>query len=104
MIADSNIFIYARCPEYALFARKIIDMQAYKTYARIEPTGRVVLSGLPFAEGSLVEVLVVNQSRTPAEREESWAALMQHVQALPPSQRLSDEDIATEIENYRNRR
>jgi hypothetical protein len=79
-------------------------MQAYKTYARIESTGRVVLSGLPFAEGSLVEVLVVNQSRTPAEREESWAALMRHVQALPPSQTLVDEDIAVEIEDFRNSR
>ncbi len=44
-------------------------MQAYKTQARIEPDGRMALSGLPFAEGTLVEVLVVNQSRIPGKQE-----------------------------------
>jgi hypothetical protein len=62
------------------------------------------LSGLPFTEGSLVEVLVVNQSRTPAEREESWAALMRHVQALPQAQTLNDDAITTEIKGHRNGR
>lgn len=79
-------------------------MQTYKTYARIESAGRVVLSDLPFAEGSLVEVLLVDQTRTPAEREASWAALMRHAQTLPQAQTLSDEDIAAEIEACRNKR
>ncbi|MFM8333142.1 MAG: hypothetical protein ACKN9T_15765 [Candidatus Methylumidiphilus sp.] len=77
-------------------------MQTYKTYARVEATGKMVLADLPFAEGTLVEVLVVNQTRTPAEREESWRALMRHVQQLPQSQALSDEDIAVEISAFAN--
>jgi len=79
-------------------------MQTYKTYARIEPSGRVVLSDLPFAEGSLVEVLLVDQTHTATEREASWAALMRHVQALPQAQTLSDEDIAAEIDACRSKR
>lgn len=79
-------------------------MQAYKTYAKVDPAGQVILSGLPFTAGSLVEVLVVNQHRTPAEREASWASLMRHVQALPSAQTVSDEDIAAEIASYRDGR
>jgi hypothetical protein len=77
-------------------------MQTYKTYAKIESSGRIVLSDLPFAEGSLVEVLLVDQTRTAAEREASWAALMRHVQTLPQAQTLSDQDIAAEIDACRN--
>jgi len=52
-------------------------MKVYKTYTHIE-SGRVVLEGLPFREGALVEVLLIDQNR--AEREERWVAFMRHVQ------------------------
>jgi hypothetical protein len=76
-------------------------MNTYKTYVQIDSSGRVVLEGLPFREGALVEVLVVDQSHQPSERTESWQALMRHVQGLPQSQTISDEEIAAEIERHR---
>lgn len=77
-------------------------MNTYKTYVQVDASGRVVLDGLPFRAGSLVEVLVVDQSRQPAERADSWRALMRHVQGLPQSQAVTDEEIAAEIEAQRN--
>jgi len=79
-------------------------MNTYKTYAEIDASGRVVLEGLPFRKGTLVEVLLVDQSRQPEERAESWRALMRHVQGLPQSATISDEDIAAEIKQARNPR
>ena len=76
-------------------------MNAYKTYVRIDTSGRVVLNRLPFREGTLVEVLVVDQSHQPAERAESWKALMDHVQELPQSKAITDTTIAAEIEAQR---
>jgi hypothetical protein len=76
-------------------------MNTYKTYAQIDASGRLVLEGLPFSAGSLLEILVVDQSHQPEERVESWRALMRHVQGLPQSQTISDEDIAAEIEAER---
>ncbi len=76
-------------------------MQAYKTYARVDASGKLSLENLPFAEGALVEVLVVDQHRTAPEREESWRRLMRQVQELPQVQALSDADIAAEIDAYR---
>lgn len=77
-------------------------MNAYKTYVRMDASSRVVLEGMPFPEGALLEVLVVDQTRQPEERAESWRALMRHVQRLPQSAVLTDEDIAAEIDAQRS--
>jgi hypothetical protein len=79
-------------------------MNTYKTYVQIDASGRLVLEGLPFPEGSLLEVLVVDQSRQPDERAESWRALMRYVQGLPQAKALTDEEIAAEIEAQRSGR
>ena len=76
-------------------------MQAYKTYARVQPSGDLALSHLPFAPGSLVEVLVVGSERNSAEREQEWSRLMQTVQSLPQAATISDADIAVEIDATR---
>ncbi|WP_020561773.1 hypothetical protein [Methylosarcina fibrata] len=77
-------------------------MNTYKTYVQIDASGRVVLEGLPFPEGSLLEVLVVDQTHQPKERVESWQALMRHVQSLPQAKSITDEEIAAEIEAQRS--
>ncbi len=77
-------------------------MNTYKTYVHSDASGRVVLEGLPFPAGSLLEVLVVDQSHQPEERVESWRALMRHVQGLPQSKALADEEIASEIDAQRS--
>ena len=76
-------------------------MNTYKTYVQIDASGRVVLEELPFREGTLVEVLLVDQSHQPSERVKSWQALMRHVQKLPQSQSITDEEIAIEIDAQR---
>ena len=76
-------------------------MNTYKTYAQLDASGRLVLEGLPFNKGALLEVLVVDQTQQPEERADSWRALMRHVQGLPQAQGLTDADIAAEIEAQR---
>jgi len=78
-------------------------MNAYKTYVEVDSAGRVVLEDLPFRKGSLVEVLVVDQSPEAGEVE-SWRALFKHIQSLPQSQSITDEDIAKEIDDFRSGR
>ena len=76
-------------------------MNTYQTYAQLDASGRLVLEGLPFNKGALLEVLVVDQTQQPEERADSWRALMRHVQGLPQAQGLTDADIAAEIEAQR---
>ena len=76
-------------------------MQAYKTYARVQASGELAIGPLPFAPGSLVEVLIVGAERNALGREQEWGRLMQTVQALPQAQSISDADIAAEIDAAR---
>ncbi|MEJ2389441.1 MAG: hypothetical protein P8Y27_19705 [Chromatiaceae bacterium] len=78
-------------------------MNAYKTYVEVDASGRVVLEHVPFRAGALVEVLVVDQSPEAGDVE-SWRALFKHVQSLPQSKTITDEDVATEIDHYRSGR
>jgi hypothetical protein len=41
-------------------------MEAYKTVARIEPEGKLRLSGLPFQAGDEVEVILLRREPDPA--------------------------------------
>lgn len=79
-------------------------MNTYKTYIQIDASGRLVLEGLPFPEGALLEVLVVDQSHQPEERTEGWQALMRHVQGLPQAKSVTDEEIAAEVDAQRSGR
>ena len=72
-------------------------MNTYRTYVQCDASGRVVLEGLPFPAGALLEVLVVDQSHRPEKRAESWRALMRHVQELPQLQTVTEKGIAAEI-------
>ncbi len=44
-------------------------MQACKVFARIEPSGKLTVDDLPFAPGTLVEVLVCDAELSKAERD-----------------------------------
>jgi hypothetical protein len=79
-------------------------MNAYKTYAEVDSSGRLVLDRLPFQEGALLEIVIIEQSRQPEERVSSWQALMRHVQGLPQSSAFSDEDIEAEVDKVRSTR
>jgi hypothetical protein len=78
-------------------------VNAYRTYVEIDASGRVVLEHLPFRAGALVEVLVVDQGTEGADVE-SWRAFFKHIQGLPQSQPITDEDISQEIDDYRSGR
>ena len=81
----------------------LIMMQTYKTYAEVDSSGRLVLDKLPFQKGVLLEVLLIEQTMQRDETALSWKALMRHVQNLPQSQTITDEDIVNEIEQVRNK-
>lgn len=78
-------------------------MNAYKTYAEVDTDGRLVVEGVPFQPGALIEVLLVD-AQTEAADPESWRALFRYIQSLPQSREITEEDIAREIDAYRSGR
>lgn len=78
-------------------------MKEYRTSLTIKDPKQVVLSDLPFSEGQEVEVVVVAKDGIEA-RVRQFKDLLKATQSLPLVQSLSEEDIAREIEAYRNGR
>jgi hypothetical protein len=77
-------------------------MKAYRTYLTITNPGEVVISNVPFAAGQEVEVLLLVREKEQTSSLQQLDALLKKTQALPQVQVLTDEDIAAEIEAYRN--
>lgn len=78
-------------------------MNAFKTYAEVDDRGRLVVDGVPFRAGSLLEVLLVDAQADAADPE-SWRALFAQIRSLPQSQGLTDADLTDEIDAWRSGR
>ena len=78
-------------------------MKEFRTSLTIKDPKQVVLSNLPFSEGQEVEIVVVAKDEMDA-RVRQLKDLLKATQSLRHLQILSEEDIAREVEGYRNGR
>jgi len=74
---------------------------AYKTYVIIKDPAKLELTGLPFQPGQRVEIVMIAEDQSRAERVAELRALFKKTQSLPQIKALSEEMIAEEIEKYR---
>lgn len=77
-------------------------MQAYKTYVTVESSGEIVLKNLPFAPGSRVEVVVIEESFEAEQAVAQWQASNQRIRALSGIEEITEADIQAEIDAYRS--
>lgn len=78
-------------------------MKEFRTSLTIKDPKSVVLSNLPFSEGQEVEVVVVAKDEMDT-RARQLKDLLKTTQGLPNAQTLTEEDIAREVDAYRNGR
>jgi len=76
-------------------------METYKTYITIENPDQVVLSNLPFQVGQRVEIIILPEYNR-AAISQKLKALFKKTQALSEVSEITDADIETEINAYRN--
>ena len=77
-------------------------MKSYRTSLTIKDPKQVILSDLPFREGQQVEVVVVAKDGADSSRIEQLRELFAATQSLPQLKALSEDDIISEVEAYRN--
>ena len=77
-------------------------MKAYRTYVTVDDPKQVVLTDVPFEPGQRVEVLVLPQNDAGPETVAELKSLLKETQGVPHLQKLTDEEIAAEIDAYRN--
>lgn len=75
-------------------------MIAYKKIVTVKDPERIVLSGVPFRRGQRVEVLMIAEDK-PAARIKELNRLLRQTQKPPAARRISEEEIAEEIAQYR---
>ena len=77
-------------------------MKAYRTFLTVTNPKKVVITDVPFAVGQVVEVLFLIREEDQTSSLQQLDSLLKQTQALPQVQVLTDDDIAAEIEAYRN--
>ena len=80
-------------------------MTAYKRYVRIKESNSLLLTDLPFKPGQVVEVVVIAQNGDESEeRIRDLQTMLNDTQSLPAAAAMSEDDIAAEVEAYRDGR
>lgn len=77
-------------------------MKAYKTYLTVTDPKQIILSDVPFRAGEKVEVLVLATEENRQEQIRELKNLFKETRSLPQVKILSEDDILSEIEAYRN--
>ena len=72
-----------------------------KRQLTIDASHNLLLSDLPYRTGEKLTVIVIAENEL-QQKQKIWQSFFKELQALPVAQSLTDEDIATEIEAYRD--
>jgi hypothetical protein len=72
-----------------------------KRQLTIDASHNLLLSDLPYRTGEKLTVIVIAENEL-QQKQKKWQSFFKELQALPVAQSLTDEDIATEIEAYRD--
>jgi hypothetical protein len=78
-------------------------MATYETRLTLQDPERLELRNLPFRPGQRVKVIVLEDDDI-EQRVRRWRELFQRTQALPQARTLTEEEIAAEIDAYREGR
>lgn len=76
-------------------------MDVIRKYMKVESSGSLLLEGLPFSDGELVEVLVMPMNENQGELSKRWLTIFKQLQSRDTSIKISENEILEEIENFR---
>lgn len=76
-------------------------MSAFETSTTVQPLGDVRVVGVPFAPGTEVEVVISPKRKSAAEFTEAWERICREVRSQPQIDSLTDEQIQTEVDDFR---
>lgn len=76
-------------------------MKTYETSATVEHQGRIQIAGVPFAEGTQVQVTISPKRLSAEEFTHAWRNLCAELRSRPSLQGVSGEDFRSEIDRYR---
>jgi hypothetical protein len=76
-------------------------MSTFETSTTVQPLGDVRVVGVPFAPGTEVEVTISPKRNSAAEFGQAWERVCRELRSQPQMESLTDEQIQTEIDDFR---
>jgi len=76
-------------------------MNVIRKYLKVESSGSILLEGLPYSDGELVEVLVMPMNENQVELSKRWLTIFKQLQSKDSSIEISENEILDEIDNFR---
>jgi hypothetical protein len=76
-------------------------MKTFETTTTIEPTGQLRLNSVPFQPGTQVRVIVAPKRASGEEFARAWDEWCREIRNRPDANKISDDDIQKEIDDYR---
>jgi len=73
-------------------------MQSFATSATVESSGQLIIGGVPFAPGTLVEVMVSTRRKSPGEFAAAWHEVCRQLRSQPQLAGLDDDQLQHEID------
>lgn len=77
-------------------------MEAYRTRAKIDEEGKLIIDGLPYERGEMVEVFVLPASEIYSELASEWYSLFRDIQSNYNTSGIDEGDIRSEIDSMRH--
>jgi hypothetical protein len=76
-------------------------MQSFATSATVENSGQLIIGSVPFAPGTVVEVVVSPRRKSPAEFAAAWQQVCHELRRQPQLSGLDDDQLLSEIDQHR---
>jgi hypothetical protein len=77
-------------------------MMTYEVYTTVNEDKNIVVSRVPFGIGQRVKVILMADKGESTQRVQTLNGLFKRTQALPQAQKITEDEIATEIAAYRS--
>jgi hypothetical protein len=76
-------------------------MNSFEALTTVQASGDIRIAGLPFAPGTEVEVSISPKRKSAREFSDAWDDVCRELRTLPNAASISDEEIRSEIDEYR---
>jgi hypothetical protein len=76
-------------------------MNSFEALTTVQASGDIRVAGLPFAPGTEVEVSISPKRKSAREFSAAWDVVCRELRKLPKAASISDDEIQSEIDDFR---
>ncbi len=79
-------------------------MNAFKIYTTVNSSNQIVIENPPFKKGEVLEVIIMSDNSDKSSTIQELKSLFKLTQKMTADRDITDNDIETEVNEYRSKR